>query len=114
MSERDASGATAAEDREEPAAAAPDTGSLPDCRIPCNDLAEAICEACESPVKGRDCVGWAECLAEADKDVLPCRFCEPVVDRAVLGSLNREARACREHTRRLDAFLREDERLGAR
>jgi len=84
------------------------TDSLPDCRMPCNDLTEAICGDCESPVKGGYCHGWAECLGEADKDVLPCRFCEPAVSRGVLNSLNRAARACREHTRWLDAFLREE------
>jgi len=64
------------------AEAAHATDSLPDCGHPCNDLTEALCEDCESPVKGRDCAGWAACLAEAARGSLPCAWCHPATPKA--------------------------------
>ena len=31
------------------------------CGTPCQDFQDAVCEPCESPVKGKDCSSWSEC-----------------------------------------------------
>ena len=38
------------------------TSPLVKCGTPCPDFEDAMCEACGSPVKGKNCSQWSSCL----------------------------------------------------
>ena len=48
------------------------------CGDACNSLMDSLCQTCDSPVKGRDCSCWEECLAMARIGDTPCATCEEV------------------------------------